>query len=183
MKNAIGRIFQHTQKAIKAGCPADRLFLVVKSGRDDNGRFMIAWKCTRRDNQFQHPAFPLKWFELVELKLNPKKFFITSARNGATPTATFVHDSYYRMLNLEREVGDLPQAQIRFDILELADTHENHEKLLKLQSKLSAKNWSTHMDFKVVKDWANFVLFVLFNDGPKTNELKHKINEWVDKLA
>lgn len=91
----VGKIFKHTDKAVRHGHPADRLFLVTHVEEDEEGKFLVAWKATLcGDEKFEHPAYKQK-FPIHMLVTNPEKFFIAKGRNGSDPTATFVPDSYY----------------------------------------------------------------------------------------
>lgn len=95
---AIGTLWKHTPKAVRAGCPADRIYAVVahdivNKGTKDERMMALAWKCDLfSDNIYvQHPAY-MKPVKVVELM----KMCVQRARNGAKPTATFTHDSFYQ---------------------------------------------------------------------------------------
>lgn len=95
------RLYMHTTKAVKANsaitiAPEDRVFLVV----GQEGKRLIAWKCTLTQDGLDHPGFPFTALPLTEHGLN-QGAFDGIARNGAEPTAVFKPDSFYREVTLE----------------------------------------------------------------------------------
>lgn len=88
-KSYVGKLYQHTSKAVRHGNPVERVFAVcdVEVGRGKP--FLIAWKCERRNGLLLHPAYP----DL--LQDSDPRLFVTEGKNGSTPTASFRLDSYY----------------------------------------------------------------------------------------
>jgi hypothetical protein len=92
----VGTLMKHTPKAVKRGCPADRVFAVVEDFKGGKGlEFerdgVIAWKCNLLpDGKISHPAFktPLD-------RTDPRLFVSGVQQNGSEPTALFVPDSFY----------------------------------------------------------------------------------------
>jgi hypothetical protein len=83
-------LYRHAPKAVRQGCPADRIFHVV--GRWKDGE-MLAWKCLELpDGRIRHPSRWTKPMTLSELHALGN---IRSAKNGAAPTAQFKPDSFY----------------------------------------------------------------------------------------
>lgn len=97
-------MFRHTPKAVRAGCYADRLYLVVAA----DGPWMIAWKidpvkdlednetglswaAALKLNKWRHPAFkrPMSLANIVA------RGNIMKGKNGSDPTACFRIDSFY----------------------------------------------------------------------------------------
>lgn len=94
------RFFVHTPKAIRAGEPADRLFVVTSVEIDDGTtaakgvKWYTAWKCIILPNgMVKHPNAqqPMSLSALQKYKPN-------LSATGAAPTACFKHDSFYRPL-------------------------------------------------------------------------------------
>lgn len=86
-------LYMHTPKAVKRGCPEDRVFLVV--GADD--KWLFAWKCRLTTAGLIHPGFT-KPLPLTAAGLAQGK--ITLAANGAEPTAEIAPDSLYTKVTL-----------------------------------------------------------------------------------
>lgn len=80
------KMYMHTSKAVRAGHPGDRVFLVVRS----EGKLQLAWKCSIDRLGIKHPAFR------VHLKPEAlQKGFIDGEKNGTEPTAWIKKDSFY----------------------------------------------------------------------------------------
>lgn len=93
-------MYLHTSKAVKKGCPANRVFLVVdKSATKAYAGHLVAWKCTLSPRGLLHPAFkeplPLTASALATGCIRNR------AANGSEPTAIFKPDSLYRRVTLE----------------------------------------------------------------------------------
>lgn len=114
LQEYVGKLFIHTEKAIRNGCPNYRLYCVAKVGEDLDAsptQFLCAWKVDRETiRHFFHPAFCTKEdrFILIEdLRRCDLCCDETRATNGSTPTATFVPDSYYKEVSLQQAIDEL----------------------------------------------------------------------------
>jgi hypothetical protein len=91
-------MFMHTPKAVKAGHPADRLFLVtapMEGGRKGKPEY-LAWKCTVTKNGIEHPGYkkPLSVDKVIEGAGRSGTY-----KNGSMPTAIIKPDSFYKMVS------------------------------------------------------------------------------------
>ncbi len=90
--------YMHTPKAIRAGEPADRLFVVVSTKNSDPGYF-LAWKCSIDENGLQHPRTMYKSVPLTAEALEDAAR-MSGDGSGSTPTAYFKPDSFYKRVTL-----------------------------------------------------------------------------------
>ena len=89
------KLFVHTPKAVKAGEPVDRLFVVSSVKKDRKGvTWYTAWKCTILPNgQVRHPASTKLLSPSEVLRFKPVE------TQHCTPTAVFKKDSFYQEWN------------------------------------------------------------------------------------
>ena len=91
-KDAVGKLYIHTPKAIKHGAPASRVYAIVET----DGEYLIAWKCKWEGSKLWHPAFPKELLEVTDPRL-----FVPGEENGPPePTAAFRLDSFYKQLKV-----------------------------------------------------------------------------------
>lgn len=101
------KMFMHTPKAVKRGCPADRLFVVTTILNDG---YFRAWKCTVIAGAIVWPGskVPQKINEANLRKIAKP----VRTRNGAEPTAEFKPDSLYKVVStqdVERIAAGIPK--------------------------------------------------------------------------
>jgi hypothetical protein len=82
------KVYRHTEKAIKHGCPADRIFIQVDTKNGDP----VAWKCTIVGGRLICP-----WDNTISLEFDAAcQSAPLIGENGSEPTAWFKADSYYK---------------------------------------------------------------------------------------
>jgi hypothetical protein len=117
------KLFIHTVKAVRNGCPIDRVFLVVTSFVEGKLTYYQAYKCTITSQGLEHPGYhnPLS---VLDLKRGKGQSLVS--HNGAQPTAQFRKDSYYKEISLDyletliKLSTALPRQKIEEDSLKLA---------------------------------------------------------------
>ncbi len=86
-------VYRHTDKAIRNGGPADRVFIGVSKTEG----IILAWKCTeQRDGTLRCPWDLTRSFTLAEAVAQAP----TRGDNGSQPTAEFTHDSFYKKVEV-----------------------------------------------------------------------------------
>ena len=91
-------LYVHSLKPVRAGHPADRLFVVTCTQQIRRQRpWITAWKTTITPDGIVHPAFkkPLSPSELET------RGTVERGRNGSEPTALFREDSFYIPISVE----------------------------------------------------------------------------------
>ena len=85
--------FVHTPKAVKAGHPADRLFIAVNEGPE-----FLAWKTTITGEGIVHPMY--RTAQRVTEGSLASMAKLSSKNNGSEPTALFKRDSFYHEVTM-----------------------------------------------------------------------------------
>ncbi len=160
-------IYVHTSKAVRDGCPGDRLFFVVsKTGRD-----VLAWKVTiESSGLLNHPAFDAP--KTLDELLADKDSFRCGSTQGTFPTASFVKDSYYKSITPEqvrvrikklcsvrREVSSIPLSKMKRVHFEFISEKD-------VMAKFDAEPRHTRESFLKMKLKPGAKIKVLFTDSP-----------------
>jgi hypothetical protein len=117
VEESVGKLFVHTAKAVRNGCPRDAAYAAVAY----KGKYLISWKCTRINGKLRHPAFPEMLLETNDERLFVKKgddfrlwiggrtpdnrgyktlVKVDRLYNGVGPDAVFYLDSYVTELKI-----------------------------------------------------------------------------------
>jgi hypothetical protein len=98
------KMFMHTKKAVRSGCPEHRVFLVTATWVERGKTRYGGWKCEISPVGLIHPALDLG------TPLN-KVLKTLKAQNGSEPTADFFKDSFYCEVTKEDVIRLLAEAK------------------------------------------------------------------------